>query len=75
MSDARIDGWKVDANGRSASRSSRGKDVEIEVDEDDLEVRIDEGRGYTANNMIAYIPLDLVRQLLAAVERHSEEKA
>lgn len=75
MSDARIDGWKVSEGGRAASRSARGKVVEVEVDGDDLEVRVDEGSGYNQYGTVAFIPLDLVRQLLAAPERHGTDQA
>jgi hypothetical protein len=62
MTDTRFDKWVI--TGQSASFQRTGKNVELEIDGDDLEVRIDEGYGYSACNTVAWIPLDLLRKLL-----------
>lgn len=69
------DKWRVSESGRSASVSKPGHEVEIEIDDDSLEVRIDEGRGYMAHSMAAYIPIEVLRRLLdAAAQMKSEDR-
>ena len=59
-------GWAVETSEfmNCASRQRRGSSVEVTLDKEDLEVRVDEGSGYLSQTTTAYVPLDILVRML-----------
>lgn len=66
--------WTFSESGLAASRKGKHTHVELEIDGSDLEVRIDDGHGYGALSLYTFVPLEVVRRLLAAVQQSGVEK-
>jgi hypothetical protein len=64
--------WVIEADGLSAYLRTRGGSAEVDLDSDGLTVRIEAGSGYMRENLDTYIPLEVLRELLAALERRGE---
>lgn len=60
-------GWEFDLynlpGAAGANRQHRGSHADVDLDENGLEVRIDEGSGYMAQSCSLTIPLDVMVEL------------
>ena len=59
-------GWAVELSEfmNYASQERRGRSVEVSVDPDGIEVRIEEGSGYMSQSCSATIPIDILIRLM-----------
>ena len=65
-SEEQDNGWKIEKGEflNHASKRTPGKEVEIYIDKEDIEVRVEEGRGYLSQNCTAYVPVEIMIEML-----------